>query len=156
MKRKHIVLFAAVLLIDQVTKFAAAAFLSLHQRMTIIPGFFHLTYVENSGAAWSMLEGKMWFFYIISVIALVAMVMFYRNQDQDNAWIQMALVLMIAGTAGNFIDRLCFQYVRDFLDFIILGYDFPVFNIADSALCIGVFLIIADVFMENKRVMSGK
>ena len=98
----------------------------------------------------------MWFFYIVTVVALIAMILFYRNQDRSNVLVQTALVLMMAGTVGNFIDRLCFQYVRDFLDFILLGYDFPVFNIADSALCIGVFLIIADVFLENKRVMTGK
>ncbi len=156
MKRKHMILFAAVLILDQVTKFAAASLLSIQQRLTIIPGFFHLTYMENRGAAWSMLEGKMWFFYIVTVVALIAMILFYRNQDRSNVLVQTALVLMMAGTVGNFIDRLCFQYVRDFLDFILLGYDFPVFNIADSALCIGVFLIIADVFLENKRVMTGK
>ena len=156
MKIKHIILFVVILALDQVTKFAAASSLSLQQRFTIIPGFFHLTYIENRGAAWSMLEGKMWFFYIVTVIALVAMVLFYRNQEPSNVWIQIALVLMMSGTVGNFIDRLCLHYVRDFLDFIILGYDFPVFNIADSALCIGVFLIIADVLMENKRALSGK
>ena len=91
----------------------------------------------------------MWFFYIITIIAVIIMVMFYRNQKEADELVKVSLVLMMAGTIGNFIDRLCFQHVRDFLDFIIFGYDFPIFNVADMALCIGVFLIIVDVLLEN-------
>ncbi len=148
MKLKHVLIGIATILIDQITKIAAASSLSSGS-ITIIPGFFRFTYAENSGAAWSMLEGKMWFFYIITVIALIAMVMFYRNQADSDELIKVSLVLMMAGTIGNFIDRLCFQHVRDFLDFTIFGYDFPIFNVADMALCIGVFLIIVDVMLEN-------
>ena len=137
----------AVLLCDQLSKLAADMNMVLGQRVTLIPGFFHLTYMRNSGAAWSMLEGQMWFFYLVSVVALVLMVLFYRNQESN--WNRIALAMMIGGTIGNFIDRLCFQYVRDFLDFVIFGYDFPVFNIADCALCIGVLMIIADACMEQ-------
>jgi len=155
MKIKHVLIFMVVLLLDQITKFVVDATLVLHQRNTIIPGFFHLTYMRNTGAAWSMLEGKMWFFYIITVLALIAMFLFYRNQ-KDNEWIRIALILMIAGTFGNFIDRLCFQYVRDFLDFVIFGYDFPVFNVADMALCIGVFLIIVDALMDQAGVVRKR
>ena len=148
MKLKHVLIGIATILIDQITKIAAASSLSSGS-ITMIPGFFRFTYAENSGAAWSMLEGKMWFFYIITVIALIAMVMFYRNQADSDELIKVSLVLMMAGTIGNFIDRLCFQHVRDFLDFTIFGYDFPIFNVADMALCIGVFLIIVDVLLEN-------
>ena len=148
MKLKHVLIGIATILIDQITKIAAASSLSSGS-ITMIPGFFRFTYAENSGAAWSMLEGKMWFFYIITVIALIAMVMFYRYQADSDELIKVSLVLMMAGTIGNFIDRLCFQHVRDFLDFTIFGYDFPIFNVADMALCIGVFLIIVDVLLEN-------
>ncbi len=148
MKLKHVIIGIVVLLIDQITKIAAEATLS-SGAISVIPGFFRLTYAENTGAAWSMLEGKMWFFYIITIIALIIMVMFYRNQKEADELVKVSLVLMMAGTIGNFIDRLCFQHVRDFLDFIIFGYDFPIFNVADMALCIGVFLIIVDVLLEN-------
>lgn len=148
MKLKHVIIGIVVLLIDQITKIAAEATLS-SDAISVIPGFFRLTYAENTGAAWSMLEGKMWFFYIITIIALIIMVMFYRNQKEADDLVKVSLVLMMAGTIGNFIDRLCFQHVRDFLDFIIFGYDFPIFNVADMALCIGVFLIIVDVLLEN-------
>ena len=77
------------------------------------------------------------------------MVMFYRDQKEADELVKVSLIMMMAGTIGNFIDRLCFQHVRDFLDFIIFGYDFPIFNVADMALCIGVFLIIVDVLLEN-------
>lgn len=148
MKLKHVIIGIVVLLIDQITKIAAEATLS-SDAISVIPGFFRLTYAENTGAAWSMLEGKMWFFYIITIIALIIMVMFYRNQKEADELVKVSLVLMMAGTIGNFIDRLFFQHVRDFLDFIIFGYDFPIFNVADMALCIGVFLIIVDVLLEN-------
>ncbi len=155
MKLKHVLIGIATILIDQITKIAAASSLSSGS-ITMIPGFFRFTYAENSGAAWSMLEGKMWFFYIITVIALIAMVMFYRNQADSDELIKVSLVLMMAGTIGNFIDRLCFQHVRDFLDFTIFGYDFPIFNVADMALCIGVVLIIVDVLLENSGITLKK
>lgn len=155
MKLKHVIIGIVIILIDQITKIAAASALG-NGGITVIPGFFRLTYAENSGAAWSMLEGKMWFFYIITVIALIAMVMFYRNQKESDELIKVSLVMMMAGTLGNFIDRLCFQHVRDFLDFVIFGYDFPIFNVADMALCIGVFLIIVDVLLENNGMKLTK
>lgn len=123
--------------------------MNLGQKIPLIPGFFNFTYVQNTGAAWSMLEGKQVFFYIISIVALVMMFLFYRNSETQDRWTRFGLTLMMAGTIGNFIDRLLFQHVRDFIDFVIFGYDFPVFNIADMALCIGVVIIIADVFLES-------
>lgn len=156
MRKKHILLLAVVLGIDQITKFVVDGGMTLSQQIPVIPGFFNFTYLHNTGAAWSMLEGKMWFFYVITVIALVAMFLFYRGGEEKDELTKVALVLMMAGTIGNFIDRLCFQYVRDFIDFIIFGYNFPVFNVADMALCIGVFLIIADVFLDSCGMVRRK
>lgn len=156
MKKRHILLLILVLGIDQITKFVVDSSMTLGQQIQLIPGFFNFTYVHNTGAAWSMLEGKMWFFYIITIIALIAMVLFYRNGEEQDKVVQAALVLMMAGTLGNFIDRLLYQHVRDFIDFIIFGYDFPIFNVADMALCIGVFLIIGDVFLESSGMVRRK
>lgn len=152
MKVKHGILLIVLLAIDQISKFAVDANMKLQQSMDIVPGFFRITYLHNTGAAWSMLEGKMWFFYIITAIALVAMIYFYVRSEKQDVMFKTGIVCMAAGTIGNLIDRLMFQYVRDFIDFIILGYDFPVFNVADMALCFGVFLIIIDILLEERGV----
>lgn len=148
MKLKHVVLLVAVLLLDQLTKWGIQSTIDLNESIEIIPGFFSLTYVHNTGAAWSMLEGKMIFFYIITIIFLIGMVYFYRTLDKQDWLSRIGVVLMIAGALGNFVDRLFLQYVRDFLDFIILGYDFPVFNVADISLCVGVGCIVLSMLLE--------
>lgn len=148
MKVKHIVLIIAVLVLDQLTKVFINTTMELGESMDVISGFFRITNLHNTGAAWSMFEGKMLFFYIISVVFLVLMVYFYRSEEADKLT-KYGVVLMMAGTIGNFIDRLFLQYVRDFLDFVIIGYDFPVFNIADMSLCIGVGVVLLAVFLES-------
>ena len=84
----------------------------------------------------------MWLFYIVSVIALYFLFKLYRDSIKKQAYLRFSIILMIAGTIGNFIDRLIFNHVRDFLNFYIFTYDYPVFNVADMALVIGVGLII--------------
>lgn len=154
---KHFVLLGVILLfLDQITKYAIAASLELYESITIIPNFFYITYVQNTGAAWSMLEGKMGFFYVIGIVFLIAMVYFYRNTPKKEWFTRLGIVLMMSGTVGNLIDRFAFQYVRDFLDFIILGYDFPIFNVADIALCVGVGCILLDVYLESRGVIKNE
>lgn len=152
MKKTHLITIGIILLVDQLSKYVIDATMTLHDSISVIPGFFNITYARNTGAAWSMLEGKMIFFYLITIVAIIALAYFYKNAKKEDIITKWGIALMIAGTLGNFIDRLLFQYVRDFLDFIVLGYDFPIFNIADSALCIGVLLIVFDVFKETYGV----
>ena len=143
-------LILAVVALDQITKFAIEARLSLGQSIELLKGFFSLTYARNTGAAWSILSGQMTFFYIISAVALVVMVYFLLKTDKKENLQRIALSLLIAGTLGNFIDRLAFQYVRDFLDFIIFGYDFPIFNVADISLNAAIGLLILEALLEAR------
>lgn len=140
-----------VLLVDQMSKFILEAFLNLGDSVTIIPGFFSITYVRNTGAAFSILEGKMIFFYIITIVAVIAMTYYLIKTPKERLWQRLSLILMISGALGNFIDRMAFQYVRDFLDFTIFGYDFAIFNLADTFLVIGVLLLLVDTYLEEKR-----
>lgn len=150
MRKREILLILAVVALDQITKFAIEARLSLGQSIELLKGFFSLTYARNTGAAWSILSGQMTFFYIISAVALVVMVYFLLKTDKKENLQRIALSLLIAGTLGNFIDRLAFQYVRDFLDFIIFGYDFPIFNVADISLNAAIGLLILEALLEAR------
>ena len=151
----YVLIGMVVLILDQVSKYMIEAFLALGESVSIIPGFFQLLYVRNTGGAWSMFAGAdMMVFYVITIVELIVLFLFYRACEGKDVWNRSALALMMAGAVGNLIDRLMFQYVRDFLSFNLFGYEFPVFNIADCALCIGVFLIVGKILLEEFGVIK--
>ena len=156
MKKYEILTLFGVLVLDQITKIMIQTSMNVKDSIEIIKGFFSITYVQNTGAAWSIMEGKMWFFYIVTVVALVVMFYAFKDTKEKQWWLRMAIILLVAGTLGNFIDRLSLQYVRDFLDFIIFGYDFPVFNVADIALCIGVGMVALETLFYKEEADGNK
>ena len=154
MKVKHLYLISIMLILDQLSKVLIDAKMSLYQSVSIIENFFSITYVRNTGAAWSILEGNMMFFYMITIVAIVCMVYFYKSNECD--WLsEWGIAMMLGGTLGNFLDRLRLQYVIDFLDFNIFGYDFPVFNVADVCLCVGVGIVILSFMLEGGKKNEG-
>lgn len=138
-----------VLIADQASKFLIDATPALWNRV-LIPGFFHLTYVKNTGMAWSLLSGQQGLLSLVAAVAIGVMI-WYLITKKPGRWISFALGLMIGGAAGNLIDRLFLGSVRDFLDFYIFGYDFPIFNLADSALTIGVIMLIIAAFVDDGK-----
>lgn len=142
------IVIAAVIILDQLSKYMVAN--ESIPDMVIIRNFFHITYVKNTGMAWSLLSGQTGLLALISAVAIGYM-LYYLLKNKPDKLTSFALALMIGGAAGNLIDRLFLSYVRDFLNFYIFGYDFPVFNIADAALCIGVFLLLAASFLEERK-----
>lgn len=143
----YLCLFIILVIVDQVSKSWIVNSLALYGSIELIDGFFSLTYVTNTGAAWSVFSGGGWFFVIVGSLAMILFSIWFSKTKR---WLsQLALIFMIAGTFGNWFDRLQFGFVRDFLDFIIFGYDFPIFNGADSFLCIGVALLFIDVIWEE-------
>jgi signal peptidase II len=125
--------------VDQITKAMAASNGGVHRE--IIHNFFYLNYLENTGAAWSMFAGRTGILTLVSAFA-IGLMLWYLLYKKPDRLMRVSLVLMIAGAAGNFIDRLVLGYVRDFMDFYIFGYDFPVFNVADMCLTFGVILLL--------------
>lgn len=140
MKKRDLAILLSVIVLDQITKIWAFNYERLN--IEIIKDFFYLGQVKNSGAAWGILSGNMFIFFIVTLIAIYFIVDIYRKSTHRETYFRFALMLVLGGAIGNFIDRMYFGYVRDFLDFYIFSYDFPLFNIADSALVIGVILII--------------
>ena len=149
MKKLYWILLLGTFAIDQITKYIIDATMQLGQSIPVIKNFFSITAVHNTGAAWSMFEGQMVLFAIVSIIALGIMIAYFASTKQEEFITRSGLILMISGTLGNFYDRMMFQYVRDFLDFNIFGYDFPVFNVADICLCVGAGLVILTFVIEQ-------
>lgn len=139
----------SILALDQITKFLVVKFMDYGESIPIIENFLSITSHRNSGAAWGMLQGKMWLFYIITVFVIIMLVYFYKKEATDNLLLQLSLTMLIAGALGNFIDRVLFQEVVDMIDTMIFSYDFPIFNVADSSLTIGVILMLFQFFTER-------
>lgn len=146
-------LFALIVIgIDQLTKWMIIQKMELYESIPIIDHFFYITSHRNAGAAWGILQGQMVFFYIITIIVIIGLIYYMEKFARDNKLTAISLSLILGGAIGNFIDRLFRKEVVDFLDVMIFTYDFPIFNVADSCLVIGVILIfIATIIEERKK-----
>lgn len=140
-----------LVLCDQLSKFWITKNFLLGESRTLIPDFFSLTFVRNDGAGFSILKGYRSFFLWITVFAIIVFAIMWIRSSKQNKWERIAYLLILAGTIGNFIDRLIAGSVVDFLDFVIFGYNFPVFNIADTLLTIGAILFILSIGKEKKN-----
>ena len=135
-----------VVIVDRLTKYILLKNLSEGESVRVIPGIFHITLVFNSGAAFGFLKGRSAFFMILTtlVIALICLYI-WRGECRDLPML-VALSLILGGAIGNLIDRAAFGYVIDFLDFRI----WPVFNIADSAITIGAFILAIRLIFDKR------
>ena len=156
MRKREIFVLVSIIILDLYTKSFIENSMELWQSIPVIPGFFYISYIQNIGAAWGIFGGSMWFFYLMTFIGIVLLSYWFYRTKKTEVLYRFSIILMIAGTLGNFHDRLRFQYVRDFLDFYIFGYDFPAFNVADMSLCIGVFLMAVSIFWEEKKEKNGR
>ncbi len=144
-----IVVFA----LDQLTKQAVIKNFMLHQSVEVIPGFFNLTYVRNTGAAFGILAGtgswRIYFFLFMGAVALLSLVIFFYSNYKDPL-VVMGTALICGGAAGNITDRIRLGYVVDFLDFFIKDYHWPAFNVADSAITVGVLILVIHFLKQEK------
>ncbi|MFB4326464.1 signal peptidase II [Paenibacillus sp. JNUCC32] len=139
-------------LIDQGTKYLIATKLELYEQIPVIGDFFLITSSRNRGAAFGILQDQLWFFIIVTIIVVGGIVWYLRKVSKEGRkLLPTALALVLGGALGNFIDRLIMGEVVDFLQFNFGSYTFPIFNIADSCIVIGVGLIILDTLLEGRR-----
>ena len=147
-----IAIVAITVIVDQVTKYLVASQMTIGQSIPVIDNFLYITSHRNAGAAWGIFQGKMMFFYLITLAVIAVVLIWLSRLDlKKDRLLVIALALILGGAIGNFIDRLLYQHVIDFIDTYIFGYDFPIFNIADSALCIGMALMVIDAIFDMKR-----
>ena len=147
---KKIFLYSLIwLLLDQGSKILVTKLIGLGESISIIPNFFYFTYVRNTGAAWSILEGSRIFLILISFIA-IGLVYFFMLKDKKIERIeQIGYGVLLGGILGNLIDRIIYGYVIDFFHFVFGTYSFPVFNIADIGIVIGMFIVIFIMVKED-------
>lgn len=150
-----VLLSLGIIVLDQATKQWIVLHFSLGESLPVIPGFFNLAYVRNPGAAWGMMGGLTGPLILLSVAVLVVLVFFRRSFLTDSLIHRLSLALMIGGIVGNLLDRIRLRYVVDFLDFCWQNHHFPAFNVADSAICVGVGLYILTALFPRLNTASG-
>ena len=142
----YLLFIVALVGLDQFVKYWVSANIALGTSHGFIPGLMNLTNLHNDGAAWSILEGQQWLFYLITLAAVVVLAYLMR-QWRTNRWKMIALSLIMAGALGNFINRVHQHYVVDMFE--LLPINFPVFNVADSCLTVGVIALIIIILKED-------
>lgn len=140
MKKKIAILSILLLIIDIITKYLIDINFNLLETKEIIPNFFSITKVYNYGASWNILSGFRFLLIVISIIIIIALVL-YQKKFKINTRNIIGFSLLYGGIMGNLLNRIFNGYVIDFLDFFILGYDYPVFNFADIYIVCGIILL---------------
>ncbi|ETI66132.1 lipoprotein signal peptidase [Neobacillus vireti LMG 21834] len=147
-----------VILLDQGTKWLIVHNMHQGESITIIDNVLYITSHRNQGAAWGILQGQMWLFYVITIVVIAAIMYYIYKAAKGKRLLGVSLAFMLGGAIGNFIDRVIHKEVVDFIHTYIFGYNFPVFNIADSALVIGVIMLMIQMLRderESKEKLNG-
>lgn len=144
---------AIVILVDQLTKWWIAVNMEIGERIPLIEPYLGLLSHRNRGAAWGMLEGQMWLFAIVTIVVVGGIVYYFQKEGKNEPLFAWSLMLLLGGAVGNFLDRMVRGEVVDFVSVLIpvINYDFPIFNVADASLTIGVVLVIIHLFLDEKR-----
>ncbi len=158
MKNKYLwagLIAGAVLVVDQFTKYIVSTHIRMYETITVIPGFFNLTHVRNRGAAFSLFSGmpgsfRSVFFITITLVAVAVIVVLIRKTNERLPLV--AFSLIAGGALGNVVDRLRFGEVVDFVEWYVRSYHWPSFNIADSAITVGVALLAIDMLFKKPEI----
>jgi signal peptidase II len=162
MKTKYIILSVIsviVLILDQATKIFIDRTMDLHSTITVVENFFNITYIRNKGAAFGFLAESSFrlpFFILISIIAVVVIIGIFRKLRPEQKLTAISLSLIFAGALGNLIDRIRLGEVIDFIYVHWYEHYWPAFNVADSAICVGVFLLALDMLLDERSRKSAK
>lgn len=141
-----------LILLDQLSKNFIVNHFTLGESKEILSNFFNITSHRNRGAAWGILQDSRLFFLIVTVIFIAILTYYlFKQKNTLSSFDKGTFALIYGGAIGNFIDRLTRHEVVDFLDFRIFGYDFPIFNLADCFICIGVLFLLFKIYKEEDK-----
>lgn len=143
-----------VLILDQATKLHIDYHFDLYESVTVLENFFHITYVRNKGAAFGILADSAFripFFIAVAILAAGGILWYLRSLRDDQKLLHFALALVFSGAVGNLIDRIRLGEVIDFIDVHWYQHHWPAFNVADSAICVGVALLLVDMWVEERQ-----
>lgn len=149
-----IIISIILLCIDQIAKLLVVNLLTKTDSIAIIKNFFYLTYINNDGAAFSILVGKRIFLILVAIIVIIMLIHYIKKNNIQNKLEIVSLALIIGGSLGNLMDRVVRGYVIDFLDFKIFNYNFPIFNLADTFIVIGVILLLLKELRKENNLDS--
>ena len=139
------------LIIDIISKLIVSRVCTLNNSVSVINNFFSITYTHNYGGAWSLFSDSTILITVISIIVIIGIIIYLSKKKINKKIESLGYAFLLGGAIGNLIDRIIYGYVIDFLDFNIFGYNFPIFNIADMGIVIGIFLIIVIEIRGNKK-----
>lgn len=141
MKKLCYFLATVIILIDQVIKVLISLNMKIYESIPVIKNFFYITYVRNDGAAFSILQNKTYLLLLVAFLVLSFILWYINKQEKFSKIEAITFGFLLGGIIGNFMDRLLYGQVIDYLDFKLFGYDYPVFNFADSMIVIGVLIL---------------
>ena len=155
MKKKPYLIAFFFFFVDLISKQIVMHTISLNTSIKVIPSFFSLTYVKNTGAAWSILKDERILLLVVSVLALFIINKF-MNKETLSKLEELSYGMIIGGIVGNIFDRITYKAVIDFLDFNLFGYNYPIFNFADTFIVLGILLMIIISFRKDKAWKKSK
>ncbi|HTM39388.1 MAG TPA: signal peptidase II [Terriglobales bacterium] len=165
MRKYHFLIAALVVVFDRLAKWVVDKNIALHESVAVVPGFFHLTHVENRGAAFGLFaespsEWKIAVLVLFSLVALVVVSALLWKNSHAMTTTGVGLALILGGALGNLWDRLVSGQVVDFLDFYVGSYHWPAFNLADSAIVVGALLLVTEILFSKspseQKVVSNR
>lgn len=152
---RYWIIVVMALVIDQWSKWIIVSKMQFGESISVIDGFFYITSHRNRGAAFGILQNQQWLFILITSIVIASLAYLLWKQRNERTFSQWGFALVLGGAIGNFMDRIRLSEVVDFFHFQFGSYQYPIFNVADACICIGVVFLFIGVLKEE-QVMKGK
>lgn len=150
MSKKTYILAICIFIIDQFSKSIVSTYLKLNESILVIKDLFYIRYINNTGASFGILSNSKTLLIILSLLAII-IILRYMNSFKKSKMNTIGFGFVLGGILGNLADRILYGYVKDFLDFVIFNYDYPVFNLADVFIVIGVILLIISIIRGEDK-----